>query len=696
MKLSEPKRVDYCVVLILLCWMWSMPCLGGAENTTTLFLNTTGDGLWGTAANWSLDAVPTATSHAVINNGRIATVAANSPSLVDVITVGNDAFSNTALHIEASLSVNTFRVDSVPNAVGHVQQINGWVTVSKELQIAATDAGADTGTYMISGGRLSFSRGGNLTIGTQGQGRFTINGSSPAGISGTRVTLGSQGTLEFRLGMLGVTPLSLTEMLTVRPGGQLVVDGSAYEGLDGYLPLIKASGLIDTIDANNVTFVGLEAREPAVVVQDDGLWLRLLAPASFSEDLCSLVPDSTVAADYNNTDFSVSRALASTGSAWWPSFHEAQVMDTRLTQDVLVPGPGMTNRSWTLTVGRGGQIASLRTPALGETTPPQWRNPNGTYGPDMAPWVDDVWQGVAVDTVIKNATGAKWFIHQAGVYMRDPIQKEPFFSPQVAAVMNPAERSFTTINWGQQAHSHLLIDESTENDFQSHLLYFTRFRDLGQGLIEVSLGLYNYGPDLPNHFNMPWGGVRQSSLSDYFLSGPEGRWSNATPAWGEGSGSADYAETGGWMAFCDSTDGSTPALVLVFGHDATPLLKNQTRGSYMWWKHTDPSPDKQDQASSRNYGVFATIRRYNLHQGSGVWARYYFVLGDDVADVAARIADRGLLDDATLIPFDYTEDLTPLVGYRYTGSGTNFRIAVDSHSPQFFLYAHPVNGSFPI
>jgi len=134
----------------------------------------------------------------------------------------------------------------------------------------------------------------------------------------------------------------------------------------------------------------------------------------------------------------------------------------------------------------------------------------------------------------------------------------------------------------------------------------------------------------------------------------------------------------------------------VFGHDATPLLKNQTRGSYMWWKHTDPSPDKQDQASSRNYGVFTTIRKYNLHQGSGVWARYYFVLGDDVADVAARIADRCLLDDATLIPFDYTEDSTPLVGYRYTGSGTEFRIAVDFRSPQFFLYAHPVNGSFPI
>ena len=70
MKLSGCKWVDSYVVVTSLCWIWSMACLGGAEDTM-VFVNTMGDGLWGTAANWSLDSVPTATSHAVINSGRV-------------------------------------------------------------------------------------------------------------------------------------------------------------------------------------------------------------------------------------------------------------------------------------------------------------------------------------------------------------------------------------------------------------------------------------------------------------------------------------------------------------------------------------------------------------------------------------------------------------------------------------------------
>jgi len=691
MKLSEPKRVDYYVAVILLCWMWSMPCLGGAENTTTLFLNTTGDGLWGTAANWSLDAVPTATNHAVINNGRVATVAANSPGLVDTITVGNDAVSNTALHIEAALSVNTFRVASAPNAVGHVQQTHGGVSVSKELQIAATDAGADTGTYTISGGRLSFYRHGHLTIGTQGQGRFTVEGSSPAGISGTRVTLGRQGTLEFRLGMLGVTSLGLIEMLTVDPGGQLVVDGSAYEGLDGYFPLILTNNVTGGFESTNVVFTGFGGREPALVLQDDGLWLRLIAPPAFSTRLCSLVPDSTVTTDYDSTAFSATRALEPTVSAWTPTLNEAHVMDTQLSQDVLGGGAASDNLSWQMRVGRGGHLYSLRIPSIGETVPPSWRSDLNS-----SPWNDEVWQGVAVDTALNNAPESRYFIHQSGVYLKDPIQEEPFYSPQVAADLDVANRSFTTINWGQHAHVNNYTDADPNDDFQSHLLYYTRYRDLGQGVIEVSLGFYNYGPDNPNYFNMPWGGVRRTSTEYAFLSEPGGAgWSEAIED-NFGSGAlVKYADTGGSIAFSASNIGDTPALGLAFGFDPDPLLTNQPSTSLLRYGYAGGAYQPEE-ATWRNYFVISAVRKYDLTQGRGVWARYYFVLGDDLQDLTSRIASRNLAENATLSEFNYTEATTPLVGYTFTGSGPDFRITKNDLQPQLWLYAHPVSNSFPI
>jgi hypothetical protein len=70
-------------------------------------------------------------------------------------------------------------------------------------------------------------------------------------------------------------------------------------------------------------------------------------------------------------------------------------------------------------------------------------------------------------------------------------------------------------------------------------------------------------------------------------------------------------------------------------------------------------------------------------------------MGDDLQDLSDRIAGRGLIG-AELAAFDYSEYSTPLVGYSVSGSGTEFRVAENSSSPQFFLYAHPVTGSFPV
>lgn len=179
------------------------------------------------------------------------------------------------------------------------------------------------------------------------------------------MTVGSKATLTFKLDTLGVTPIFLYNNLSVDASGRLVVDGTDYEALDGYIPRIYAANRVGGFYPINITFIGLADREPALVVQNDGLWLRLIAPPAVAEHLFSLVPASTVAPDYDNTQFSASRALDPSGSPWGLTLNEAHVMDARLKQDVLDGGTGQTNRSWDLRIGRGGQIYSLRTPALG-------------------------------------------------------------------------------------------------------------------------------------------------------------------------------------------------------------------------------------------------------------------------------------------------------------------------------------------
>ncbi len=518
----------------------------------------------------------------------------------------------------------------------------------------------------------------------------TIAGQGVDGFAAKSLNLVGDAVLRFELDVLGVEPLRLSGGLTIEAGGGLEVVASNYEGMDGYFPLVLSSELPSAFGLDPVSIVGLEDRAPALVQQEDGLWLRVVEPPPYSARMCALVPESTVEPDYANTSFVVTRELQSTVSAWSPTFHEAHVMDTQLSQMVHGDAEDQANLSWDIRVGRGGHLYSFRIPALGETVPPSWRSePNGS------PWNDEVWQGVAVDTSLNDPPHSRYFIHQSGVYVRDAAVSEPFYSPTVASWVNEEERSYTTINWGQQAHTNIYTDENPNNDWQSHLLYFTRYRDLGQGLIEVSLGFYNYGPDHLNHFNMPWGGVRRTTTEHAFISQGNGTgWNKIEGNFGDGTGTG-FDGTGGSIAFSGSETGSSPSLALVYGFDSSPRLTYQTSSSQLRYGYAGGAfqPGEDDW---RNYFVLSVIRRYALDQGRGVWSRYYFVQGDDLADLSTRIADRSLTADPTLFAFDYTEENTPLIAYRTSGSGAAFRIVKDGRAPRFFLYAYPVAGSFPI
>jgi hypothetical protein len=659
------------------------------------------NGDWNNGANWqtngvTVNAVPGQFATApdndlgIVNLGRISNITTATPPTANpyAITVGNGSEGAT-LNLSANVTNVTFirLANNGANADGDVLQTAG--AVGAETLVIGQPGSAGTPAYEISGGSLYLLK----TIIIEDSGTFILRGDTASVSVGSGSGLddlyvNGTGRLKLMLGTLGLNPIDVgTDAISISANARLVVDGSNYEGLDGYFPLVLAGAVNGGFAASNVTFIGFGEREPALVQEADGLWLRVIAPTAFSDQLCSLVPASTIAGSYGGSTFAATRTLDLSGSAWTPTFNEAHVMDTRLSQ--TVGGIDGFWYSWDMRLGRGGHVYSFRPSAIGETVPPSYRDDTNS-----SPWNDEVWQCIAVDTTLNNPPNDPYFIHQSGPYFKNPDQTEPFYSPQVAACLDVTNRSFTTINWGQHAQVEIFEDGTTNNDWKSHVLYFTRYKDLGQGVIEASTGIYNYGPDLPDYLNMPWGGVRRSSTEYAFLSKPGGTTWTGPLTGNFGSPITNFNNTGGWIAFSNATNNAAPALGVVYGSDAGTLLPQQSQASRVRWGYAGALV-ATNEAAWRNYFVMSTIRRYGLTQGNGVWSRYYFVLGQNLQDVSDKIAARSLVD-AQLSAFSYTEASTPVVGYRVTGSGGSFGVAEEGVAPDFYLYAHPVTKSFPI
>lgn len=169
-------------------------------------------------------------------------------------------------------------------------------------------------------------------------------------------------------------------------------------------------------------------------------------------------------------------------------------------------------KAWTMRVAQGGNIYGFRG-IYGEAMPPQ-------NHPD-APWIDEVWQMVSVNQA-KNRSGRKanlrFFIHQAGTYMKDrPFTKRKvFYSPSLAKHCSSHDRQCSFASWGQQAH--------VPTPYTSDAMYFNRYRDCGDGVVEVTNLIYNNAKTSRgkwgalDYFNIPWGGVRESNLPEMYLS----------------------------------------------------------------------------------------------------------------------------------------------------------------------------------
>ena len=183
--------------------------------------------------------------------------------------------------------------------------------------------------------------------------------------------------------------------------------------------------------------------------------------------------------------------------------------------------PTDSSRSWTIRFGTGGNIYSLFSPdGYGEAMPPQARS--------FAPFVDELHQTVVVAQHL-NTPSHPFFIHQAGIYTKDsPYTDQSFFSPNVAR--HCVNNTCSFISWGQQAH--------VPTEYPSPALILNRYTNCGNGIIMYTHAIQNIAPKGANYqrftyLNVPWTGIRESTLPDVITPDPTTSTLTIDPANGD-------------------------------------------------------------------------------------------------------------------------------------------------------------------
>ncbi|WP_417443134.1 T9SS type A sorting domain-containing protein [Joostella sp.] len=401
-----------------------------------------------------------------------------------------------------------------------------------------------------------------------------------------------------------------------------------------------------------------------------------------NEELVSVFPDLGMD-QIDDNGFNFTKQYYNNPSSWFveKKFSEKTVFHAELKYTSEYP-----SLSYSMRIGKGGQIYSLRNRGIGEAIPPQHRDgprEPSYFGQYYAPWVDEVWQLVTVDLNQKNSTGQKWFIHQSGVYLHQQnIQKRPFFSPLLAEYYDEANQAYTVVNWGQQAHTKV----ARLRNFTSNILYYARYKNIGEGIIQVDYKIYNFGDDEITWANVPWGGARTSRLKYAFFSKPNHGRARFTADFKLGR-KRIASNTGGWGAFSKSGEkGQGPTLALVVGND------NNGRDQENLWRYG---------FTDRDYTAMTYIRRLSgedaISFGESANFRIFFVLGSSYNNARSRILAKKLLEktvdtvdnwekeEAVTVKYEFHKNVNNIISYQKVEGDDGLE-----------LKAQPYKNSYPV
>ncbi|THF75254.1 S-layer homology domain-containing protein [Cohnella fermenti] len=370
----------------------------------------------------------------------------------------------------------------------------------------------------------------------------------------------------------------------------------------------------------------------------------------------------------NSGEWSVSQTngtVPMSGTKWNEAADESLVFQSSIKH--MQDG----DKSWELRIGKGGQIYSLDT-AIGELMPPQTAN---------NVFMDEVIQPVSIsyDKHNPDQEPTMYFIHGSGVYYKnDPILTKPFYDPMLAAQWNPQDSSYATIAWGQNAQ--------IPSIWRSGLLYYTKVRDAGDGVIEVSYVLNNFGTDTIDDISIPWGGVRKSALPDHIIGNVSGGYDRAGGVYTQ---LKPASETGGWAAMTQNADDPDSfALATVFGRDSKyGTIDGQWEPTYYTW----------GDANRDDFYVQAVQGRFHLQPGEQLAWKFYYVVGKlgEVAEKAKQLAND---TDYGFVQYGQSDadQLAYYVQSDEAGTKTLSLRKSGSDAKAFATYAQPVPGTTPL
>ncbi len=396
------------------------------------------------------------------------------------------------------------------------------------------------------------------------------------------------------------------------------------------------------------------------------LLLTFTCPALAKPSLLDVFPDSpSIPELIYQGQLSFTNVYSPSGSQWAPGLDEREVFLASLKHT------GDFDSAWEIRLGKGGQLYSIRG-FFGETQAPQ-SQPN-------AHWVDQIFQLVGVNRLRNTAApGHQYFIHQAGDYLDDPILKTTFYSPILASEFDAKNRSLSVLSWGQEAH--------IPNTNAAGLLYYERLKDLGSGVIEITYVVHNFGKDVIDYLNTPWGGVRKSVLPVTLASRPDGSLEPVSAGWDELKW-IDLAASGGWIAWTrDPANPASPTLAFVAGKDRKPNARSQLAPARFRYGTGDPADD---------FEAFEFDPFMKLDPGAAMFARTYIVIGSlgKVQKLAALLTRNASWGP---IAFDQSAAARIAVYPESRGRQTVLtRKPVSGGAPVFYTFAQPLPNFMPL
>ena len=433
---------------------------------------------------------------------------------------------------------------------------------------------------------------------------------------------------------------------------------------------------------------------------------------------------------------SFDKVFSDSGSSWQLDWDETYVFDNLIEYN----DPTDASQSYEMRMGKGGQIYSFKSDGFGEALPPQWRPSFSELGNSLAdqppsdpvlphhgnwaPWNDEVWMMVGSDQndgLDGIARSKPQNIHQAGSYMNNYTHRAsdhtdtPSYSPMVHTYYDEADQAFTSITWGQSedpsyVYNPTECDPCVADSFKPSTLFYQRYKNLGDGVIQVDFLIYNYhrtrGID---YWNAPWAGIRNSSLPYAFRSNSN---TDATsylslndnvttflPDWAEGQ-TERITNTSGWFAFSNTLDGNGPSLAFVTAKETTNPVN--AYGDLRWGKVLGPNNIRDLIVfSRRSIGGPSSpetgLKTWGIVNGESIRGRYFIVVDASIDNIVAQIQSRELVAKSSVEKVILSAAASPDVHYAltYFKSGSFMVNDASSVNSDLSLEAHPFEGSYP-